>query len=155
MAAAWQVSDDPVQLEVTRDRLTDRISAFATVRGDRAMLAIGCDPREYRGVRVTLRSRYWLAPENLITNARSFPYRFDRRPARRGRWSTDGRTGWIKSRAVTRNFIWWARSSREVVVRAVDVEGRHIDLVFPLAGAGPAIDRALAICSGRAAPPTA
>lgn len=154
LAASWQSLNDPVALEVTRDRLDDRISAFATIRGDQAILAIGCDPRKYRGVRVTLRSRYWLAPENLITGARSFPYRFDRRQARRGRWATQGRTGWIKSRNAALNFIYNARTSREVVVRAVDVEGRHLDLVFPLAGAHATINRALAICAGSVQPPT-
>lgn len=155
LTAAIQTIDDPVALEVTRDRINDRVSAFATVRGERGMLAIGCEPRDYDGVRVTLRSRYWLARESVITGARSFPIRFDRAQARRSQWRTSGRQGWIRSRGATRDFIARARGAREVVVRAIDVEGRRLDLVFPLAAAHGTIDQALAICSGAVPPPTA
>lgn len=154
-AATLQVMDDPVGLEVTRDRITDRVSAFATIRGERGMLAIGCEPRDFAGIRVTLRSRYYLARENVITGTRSFPIRFDRQPARRAGWQTSGRQGWIKSRSATRAFIARARGTGEVVVRAIDVEGRRLDLVFPLAGAHGTINQALAICSGAVPPPAA
>lgn len=154
VAAAVQTMDDPVALEVTRDRINDRVSAFATIRGERAMLAIGCEPREYEGVRVTLRSRYWLARENVFTSARSFPIRFDRTPARRARWVTSGRLGWLKAAHANRDFIVEARQAREVTVRAIDVEGRRLDLVFPLAEARGTINQALAICSGAIPPPT-
>lgn len=153
LAAAVQLSQDPVGLEVTRDRINDRVSAFATVRGDRAMLAIGCEPREYEGIRVTLRSRYHLARENVFTSARSFPYRFDRDPARKARWVTSGRQGWMRSRYAAQDFIANARRAREVTVRAIDVEGRRLDLVFPLDGASAAINQALAYCSGAVQPP--
>lgn len=155
VAAAAQTMDNPVALEVTRDRINDRVSAFATIRGDRGMLAIGCEPREYEGIRVTLRSRYWLARENVVTASRSFPIRFDREEARRARWVTSGRLGWLRSRGATRAFIDQTRGAREVVVRAIDVEGRRLDLVFPLANARATIDQAVAICSGAVTPPTA
>ena len=155
LAATFQVMDNPVALEVTRDRINDRVSAFATIRGDRGMLAIGCEPREYEGVRVTLRSRYWLARENVFTGARSFPVRFDRQPARKARWITSGRLGWMRSRSAARDFIAQAQNAREVVVRAIDVEGRRLDLVFPVGTARRTINQALAICSGAAAPPSA
>ena len=155
LAASLQTLDNPVALEVTRDRINDRISAFATVRGERGMLAIGCEPREYEGVRVTLRSRYWLARENVITGARSFPYRFDRRHPRKGQWRTSGRVGWLKSGSATRDFIATLRGANELAVRAVDVEGRHLDLVFPLREAHGVINQALAICSGAVQPPVA
>lgn len=155
LAAALQTVDGPVALEVTRDRIDDRVSAFATVRGDRAMLAIGCAPRDYDGVRVTLRSRYWLARENVVTGARSFPVRFDRGRARPARWTTTGRQGWLRSRSATRAFLAHVRGAREVAVGAVDVEGRRLDLVFPLAGAQGAINQALAYCSGAVQPPAA
>jgi hypothetical protein len=154
LAAALQTMDDPVALEVTRDRISDRVSAFATIRGDRGMLAIGCEPRNYRGVRVTLRSRYFLARENVVTGARSFPIRFDRDPARPGRWTTTGRQGWLRGGTATRAFIARARGAREVAVRAVDVEGRELDLVFPLAGAQGTINQALAICARGVRAPT-
>ena len=154
VAAALQTMDHPVALEVTRDRINDRVSAYATVRGDRGMLAIGCEPREYEGVRVTLRSRYWLARENVFTSARSFPIRFDRAPPQRARWVTSGRVGWLKASSASRDFIVQARRAREVTVRAIDVEGRRLDLVFPLAQARGTINQALAICSGTVPPPT-
>ncbi len=155
MTAAFQTMDDPVALEVTRDRINDRVSAFATIRGERGMLAIGCEPREYEGVRVTLRSRYQLARENILTGARSFRVRFDGAPARLTLWNISGRQGWMRTRSATRDFLLRSRSAREVVVRAIDVEGRRLDLVFPLAGAHGTINQAIAICSGAVQPPTA
>lgn len=150
--AAAQPGDDPVGLEVTRDPITDRVSAMATFRGDRAVLAIGCDPTQFRGVRVTLRSRYWLARENFITGTRAFSYRFDRGRAWRSRWDTSGRLGWMDERRETNRFIGQARLARRLVIRAVDVEGRKLDLAFPMAGASRAIDEALALCAGRLVP---
>lgn len=138
----------PVSVEVTQDPITDRVGAFATIRTEEGRLAVGCDPTRFRGVRVQVQSRYWLAHENVVTGVRKFDYRFDATPPRRGRFRTSARTAWLRSREETDYFMSWMRRAERVVIRVRDVEGRRLDLGFPLAEMGPAIDEALRICAG-------
>lgn len=151
--AAFQAFPEGVSVDVRQDAITDRVSAFAVVTGREGRLAIGCDPHEFGGVRVQIRSRYWLARENFITGARSYPYRFDRDRAYASRWSTSARLGWMDSPRQASEFIAKARVARRVVVRTIDVEGRERDLIFPLVQAQPAIDEVLAICARTAPAP--
>ncbi len=152
-ALALQVPPEGTSLQVRVDPINDRASAFAVITGDMGRLRIGCDPNEFTGVRVQLMSRFWLANESFISGTRSYLFRVDRRPAVRVRFETERRTAWINSRAQVARFISNARNARRVVIQAIDVEGREIDHIFPLAEARPVIDEMVAICSRQGARP--
>lgn len=153
-AAGHSPTQASVTVDIAPDAITDRISAFAVVRGEDGRLAIGCDPQAFRGVRVQLHASYWLAPERFLRRARTFRYRFDDLPARRGRFETERRTAWLRGSRATAAFIDGARGAGRVVIRAIDVEGRVLDLAFPLAGAAAAIDEALSHCDPLPVAPT-
>ena len=70
-----------------------------------------------------------------------------------GEAATAARLAWVDGRSRTRSFIGWARTSQQVIVRVRDIEGRRIDMRFPLADARGTIDQAIAICNGAAPPP--
>jgi len=151
-AALLQPVDSPA-LEVRRDPITDRVSAFAIVRSPEGRLAIGCDPEQFRGVRVLVHSsRAWFARERFVSRARSFTFRFDRARPTSSRWATERRTAWPMSSRVTRGFIQRARTAHQVVVRTTDMEGRRFDLSFDLTGARPLINEALGLCTGAFVP---
>ena len=143
----------PPALEVRRDPITDRISAFAVFRAPEGRLAIGCDPQQFRGVRVLVHSgRAWFARERFVSRERAFTFRFDRgRPTRTG-WDTERRTAMLQSSRATSAFIRRARAAGRVVIRAVDMEGRQLDLTFNLSGGRPVINEALGLCAGAFAP---
>jgi hypothetical protein len=152
LAAAQQpaMQEPSVRVEVSRDPIDDRVTAFARIRSaegtEPATLSIGCDPNLYAGVRVMVQSRLYLARENAITGVRRYRYRFDAWRPRSARFQTERRTAWMDSRRESASFIAWTQSARQVVVRIIDAEGRRVDLTFPLLGTGPSIQEALRIC---------
>ena len=152
LAASIQVDpsayiiERPVELEVRRDPITDQVSAFAVARADGARLGVGCDPSEYRGVRVKLAGRIWFADEKLVTGRREFVYRFGDAAPVRSQWTTDDRSATLQPRSWTANFLAWMIDSERLVMRVDDIEGREIDLFFSLAGASKAVDGMLEAC---------
>lgn len=136
----------PMTLEVRQDPITDHVTAFAVARADRMRLAAGCDPDRYDGVRLTLSGSLWFAGERLLTGRRNFAYRFDRAEPGMSAWSTEDRFAILQPRAYTPRFLGWMAASERLVLRVRDIEGRELDLVFPLAGARAAIEGMLAAC---------
>ena len=153
LAAAALQPTVPPALEVERDPLNDRVSAFAVIRAPEGRLAIGCDPQQFDGLRIMLHStRGWFARAEFVTRARRFAFRFDRARPVRVRWETSRRTAWVGSQRTTSLMIARARAAQSLVVRARDFEGRQMDFVFDMAGARPLIDEAIGICSGAFVP---
>ncbi len=76
----------PMEVEVVRDAITDRVSASATLRDRGRTLIVACDASDYRGIRSASASRRWLARGNFVTGERRLIYRFDEQPPRRLIW---------------------------------------------------------------------
>lgn len=153
LAAAALQPTVPPTLEVERDPITDRVSALAVIRAPEGRLAIGCDPHEYDGVRLTLHStRGWFARAEFVSRARRFTFRFDRARPVRVTWETSRRTAWVGSSRTASLMIARARTAQRLAVRAKDFEGRQMDFLFDMAGARPLIDEAIGICNGAFVP---
>lgn len=152
LAAALQPAVPPA-LEVERDPITDRVSAFAVIRAPQGRLAIGCDPQEYDGLRMMVHStRGWFARAEFVSRARRFTFRFDRARPVRVRWETSRRTAWVGSPHTASLMIARARTAQRLAIRTKDFEGREMDFVFDMAGARPVIDEAVGICTGAFVP---
>lgn len=151
-AAAFQPALAPA-LEVERDPINDRVSAFAVIRSPEGRLAIGCDPQEYDGIRVMVHStRGWFARAEFVSRARHFTFRFDRARPVRVTWETSRRTAWVGSPRTAAVMIARARGAYRLAIRGKDFEGRQMDFVFDMAGARPVIDEAVGICNGAFVP---
>jgi len=152
LATALQLAVPPT-LEVERDPITDRVSAFAVIRSPEGRLAIGCDPQEFEGLRLMVHStRGWFARAEFVSRARRFAFRFDRARPVRVRWETSRRTAWVGSSRTASLMIARARSAQRLAVRTKDFEGRQMDFVFDMTGARPLIDEAIGICNGAFVP---
>jgi len=135
-------------VEVVRDPINDRIRASAIVRDDGNRLVVSCSPGQYDGRRVVFHSRRWLARGHILSGARPLVYRFDSDPPRRMLWATDRRHATLSSGRRVASFLARLATAERLVIRARDMEGRRFDTVFRLKDVGPALDRALAACSG-------
>ena len=138
----------PMTVEVNRDRLTDQVSAVATLRSGDNRLEVGCTPHARRRIWVRLRSNRWFQGGDPIDGNISFRARFDDRPARRLTWSVRERTAMLVGRVRVERFV------RELVaagdlIRARGPERRRYDLVFETEGAREAIGQALEACGDR------
>lgn len=150
--AAFQPAMAPA-LEVERDPITDRVSAFAVIRAPEGRLAIGCDPQEFDGIRVMVHStRGWFARAEFVSRARQFTFRFDRARPVSVRWETSRRTAWVGSQHTAAAMIERSRWASRLAIRGRDFEGRQMDFVFHLAGARPVIEEAVGICNGAFVP---
>ena len=143
----------PVVYESHVDPVDDSVSAFVTLHAERGRsegsggrLSIGCDPREYRGVRVILASDGWLQ-ESWYTARRTVRYRFDQARYFKAWWETSEGVAFEGSRKHVARFLGWMMGSERLALRTRDVEGREIEMVFPLAGVRPELDRMLTACS--------
>ena len=136
----------PMYVEVERDPITDAVSAFAIARTQKGQLYMGCDPDRYRGIRVSFRSRSWLAEESIFARTRKMVYRFDEAVPVRGRWDIKDDRATLRPWTNVPVFLSWAVNSRRLVIRSKDIEERERDLVFSLEGSRPAIDKMLEVC---------
>lgn len=139
-------AERPMRVEVGRDPITDSLSAFAVASERGGSLAIGCDPDRYRGIRVSFRSKSWLASENLFTGNRRMTYRFDRQAPIRGRWDIDGDQATLRPLSHVPGFVASAAGATMLTIRSRDIEDRERDLAFSLIGARGAIVRMLELC---------
>ena len=136
----------PVIHESHVDPLDDSVSASVTLRGERGTrLSIGCDPREYRGVRIMLASDGWLQ-ESWYTARRTVRYRFDTDRQRKAWWETSEGVAYERSHKHVARWIGWMINSERLALRTRDIEDREIEIVFPLAGVRPELDRMLTAC---------
>ena len=136
----------PMTVEIERDAITDALSAFAVARGSHGRLEIGCDQRRFDGVRIRFSGRTWLARPGLFSSERRFWHRFDTAPPQRDFWEIDERMATLEDRPRVRRFLRWLLGSERVVIRTEDVEGREVDLVFPLVETRYAVERVLWAC---------
>ena len=136
----------PMTVEVERDPISDRVSAYAVARAPNGRLWIGCDPDRYSGLRVFVRGEGWV-DSDIIRGGRGLTHRFDSGTPRRLTWDTRRGAAYLRWGAEVSSFLDWLRASRQLVVRARDVEKREMDMVFNLAGAPPALDEMLRACS--------
>jgi len=157
-AASAQPADQPLVLtplellprqmivEIERDPITDAVSAFAVARAHNGHLSIGCDPDRYRGIRVSFRSRNWLAEEGIFARTRKMIYRFDDAAPVRGRWNIKDDTATLRPWSRVPGFVNQAVNSRRLIIRSKDIENRERDLVFTLEGSRPAVAKMLEVC---------
>jgi hypothetical protein len=147
---------EPMTVEVNRDRLTDRVSAVATLRSGDDRLDVGCTPDEARRIWVRLRSHRWFRAGNPFNGSRSFRYRFDDRPAERTHLRVRERSARMIGRGRVERFVRELVDARQLVIRAHGPERRRYDIVFEIDGAREAIGQALEACGdpfrGRLAP---
>ena len=144
---ATALPPQPMQVQVVRDRITDHVRAYATVRDDGNVLAVSCDTSDDDGARVSFHSRRYLAPGHfLLGGDRSVTYRFDNLPPRRMLWDVEDRRGLITDREKVADFLAGLANAQRLVIRARDIEHRRFDMVFHLRDAAPAVAAALAAC---------
>lgn len=136
----------PMTVDVAYDRVTDRVSAVATLRSGDDRLDFGCTPYEPRRVWVRLRSHRWFRGGDPIDGNISFRIRFDDRPDRRLRMSVRDRTAMLVGRGRVQHFVRELIGARQLIIRARGPERRRYDLTFEIDGARAAIDRALEAC---------
>ena len=136
----------PMTVEVERDPITDRVSAYAVARAANGRLWVGCDPDRFRGLRIFVRAEGWV-DSDIIKGGRGVTYRFDGAAPRRLNWDTRRGAAYLRWSNEAASFLGWMRASQRLAVRTRDVEKREMDLIFPLAGAQPALDEMLRACS--------
>ena len=135
----------PMTVETFRDAITDRISAYATLRGDDSRLVVGCD-RAGGDIKVTVHSDRWLVRGALFHGHRNFTSRFDQQRPRRLLWVPDHRSAsLVKNRRVL-PFLREMATASQVVVRMRDVEDRWFDTTFRLAQVRPALGQIFEAC---------
>ena len=143
--AAPALPPQPMTVAIVQDAITDRISAYATLRDGDSRLVIGCD-RAGGDIRVTVHSDRWLVRGALFYGHRNFTHRFDRNRPRRQLWIPDDRSATlVKDRRVT-PFLRAMANSSQLVVRMRDVEDHWFDTRFRLNQVRPALDQVLQAC---------
>lgn len=136
----------PMQVEVVRDPITDRVSASATLIDRTNKLAISCDADDYRGIRVSFSSRHWMAGDSFLTGERPMLYRFDDQPPQRRIWLMRDRGAVLRAGARVSQFLAGLIRSERLVIRSRDVEDHPLDLHFRIVGAQPAVAELLQVC---------
>ena len=136
----------PMQIEVVRDPITDRVSASATLTDRGQKLVVACDADDYRGIRVSFSSGRWVARPSIVTGPRPLVYRFDTQPPRRAIWAPRDRGGRLIGRSRVARFLSGLVGSEQLVFRTRDIELHRFDLRFRVVGAAPAIAELLEVC---------
>lgn len=143
---ALPVPARPMTAEITRDAITDRVSATATLRADRDRLVIGCDPGRVRRLWIHLDSALWFRRGNPYNGNIALTHRFDDQPARRMMWSVRDARATLVGIDRVRRFVDALAASDRLVIRARDVEGASFDITFQIVDAEPAIARVREAC---------
>lgn len=136
----------PMQVEVVRDAITDRVSASATLIDRGQTLVVACDASDYRGIRVSFSSGRWVALPSIVAGPRRLAYRFDSQPPRNALWVPRERGGRLVGRSRTARFLGELIRAEQLVFRTRDIELHRFDLRFRLVGAQPAIAELLQAC---------
>jgi len=136
----------PMQVEVVRDAITDRVTASATLVDRGRTLVVACDADDYRGIRVSFSSGRWVALPSIVAGPRRLVYRFDEQPPRGAVWVPRDRGGRLVGRSRVANFLGDLIRSEQLVFRTRDIELRRFDLRFRIVGAQPAIAELLQAC---------
>lgn len=142
----------PMAVTVTRDAITDAVSAVATLYDRSQRLDISCAPSRYRGYRISLHATQWLGRGDLITGERPIIYRFDDQEPRNRIWLIRDRRALLNRQRPVRTFIDSLRTARQLTFRARDVEEHRLDIRFRLEGAATAIAALETACADAARP---
>ena len=143
--AAPALPPQPMTVEVHQDAITDRVSAYATLREGDNRLVVGCD-RAGGDIKVTVHSSRWLVRGALFYGHRNFTYRFDRERPRRLLWVPDDRSASLVMNRRVLPFLQAMAASNQVVIRMRDVEKNWFDTTFRLADTRPALTRLFEAC---------
>ena len=144
--AAPTLPPQPMTVEIHQDAITDRVSAFATLREGDDRLVVGCD-RAGGDIKVTVHSSRWLVRGALFYGHRNFTYRFDRERPRRLLWVPDDRSASLVMNRRVVPFLQAMTASNQVVIRMRDVEKNWFDTTFRLVEARPALTRLFEACA--------
>lgn len=139
----------PMRVEVTRDTISDDLTATATLLDRGARLMLTCEPDDYEGVRVIFSSQHWLAGNSFFTGERPLLYRFDEEPPRRLIWIMRDRGARLSGRKRVTEFLRGLIVADHLLFRTRDVEDRPVDINFRLVGARPAVEQLLDACGER------
>ena len=136
----------PMRVEVTRDTISDDVTASAILQDMDAKLTLTCEPDDYEGVRVVFTSRHWLAGDSIGTRERPLLYRFDEERPVRLIWIMRERGARLAGRSRVTPFLRGLIEAERLLFRSRDIENRPVDITFRIVGARPAVERLLAAC---------
>lgn len=136
----------PMRVEVTRDTISDDITATAILQDRDAKLQLVCEPDDYEGVRVIFSSRHWLAGNSFFTGERPLLYRFDEERPVRLVWIMRDRGARLAGRQRVTRFLRGLIGADQLLFRTRDIEDRPVDIAFRLVGARPAVEQLLTAC---------
>ena len=136
----------PMRVEVTRDTISDDITATATLQDRGAKLTLTCEPDDYEGVRVIFASQHWLAGSSFFTGERPLLYRFDEERPVRLIWIMRDRGARLAGRQRVTRFLRGLIAAEGLLFRTRDIEDRPVDIAFRIVGARPAVEQLLAAC---------
>lgn len=136
----------PMRVEVTRDTISDDITATATLQDGGAKLTLTCEPDDYEGVRVIFASQHWLAGNSFFTGERPLLYRFDEERPVRLIWIMRDRGARLAGRQRVTRFLRGLIAAEALLFRTRDIEDRPVDIAFRIVGARPAVEQLLAAC---------
>lgn len=136
----------PMRIEVTRDTISDDVTATAVLQDSGAKLTLTCEPDDYEGVRVIFTSQHWLAGNSLLTGERPLIYRFDEERPVRLVWIMRDRGARLAGRTRVSRFLRGLIDAERLLFRSRDIEDRPVDVAFRVVGARPAVEQLLAAC---------
>lgn len=143
--AAQALPPQPMTVDSFQDAITDRISAYATIRDGDARLVVGCD-RAGDDIKITVHTDRWLVRGALFYGMRNFTYRFDRNRPRRQLWIPEDRSARLVKERRILPFLRQLVESERVVVRMRDVEDHWFDTTFRLENVRPALEQMFQAC---------
>lgn len=139
----------PMEIQIVRDAITDRLRATAILRGEGERIVIRCESPDWGDVSVEYHSRRWLARGNIITGQNPVTYRFDNQRPRRRLWHIDDRKASFDDRGRLVAFLRAMMGARRLVIRTRDIENHRFDSVFSIGESTSAITQLLQTCGSR------
>jgi hypothetical protein len=136
----------PMRVEVTRDTISDDVTATATLQDGGAKLTLTCEPDDYEGVRVIFSAQHWLARSSILTGERPLVYRFDEESPVRRVWIMRDRGARLGGRDTVVRFLRGLIAAERLLFRTRDIEDRPVDIAFRIVGARPAVEQLLEVC---------
>jgi hypothetical protein len=144
--AATEPPARPMEIQIVRDAITDRLRATATLRGDGERIVIRCEARDWGDVSVEYHSRRWLARGNFLTGQQPLTYRFDEQRPLRRLWHVRDRTASFDDRGRVVAFLRAMMGARRLAIRTRDIENHRFDSVFSIGESAGAITQLLQTC---------
>jgi hypothetical protein len=151
--AAPEPPPEPMEIEIVRDAITDRLRATATLRGEEGRIEIKCESPDWGDVTVEYHSRRWLARGQFLSGRQPITFRFDEERPHRRLWHVNDRHASFDDEGRVISFLISLMRSRRLVLRMRDVENHTFDSAFAIGETRGAITQLLQTCgSGRMNP---